>query len=570
LLRRIYRKWKEALPDLEHAPLFTIPGRRKEYGGPTGKTYSFTDEEKDAWANLFEYKGSHENVRLHFSIDRIGATLDQVIVTYGEEPYITNEYPWDRFIESLKRELSDPDSKDKGHVAPTPRKRSWWSPWPWRSLGGVVGLLLMGVIVAIWYFSFHKPKSASDGFLFIESPLPLPDKPSVAVLPFTNMSGDPEQEYFSDGITEEILTALSKIGNMFVIARTSSFKYKGNDVDVRKVGRELGVRYVLEGSVRRSEDQLRITAQLVDAKTGNHVWAERYERRLKDIFALQDEITKKIITELQVQLTDGEQMRLLAKGTENIQAYLKFLQARQHILPQTKEGIALARSLSEEAIALDPNSAPAYNILGMTYWMSVLLGTSRSPKQSLTKARDLAQKAIALDESYAPAHSLLGLLYIMQARMYEKAIAECERAVALDPNNSFAHFYLSLVLRYAGRHEKALQEAEYALRLDPIPHGGLIRNLGLTYFYNGRYDDAIATLEKALIRMPENFKLQVMLTSAYSQAGRKDEAGTKAAKVLRLRPKYCIPSWHPYKNPADAELYRNGLRKAGLRDCPTP
>jgi TolB-like protein/cytochrome c-type biogenesis protein CcmH/NrfG len=184
--------------------------------------------------------------------------------------------------------------------------------------------------------------------------LPLPDKPSIAVLPFANMSGDPEQEYFSDGISEEIITALSKTPKMFVIARTSSFKYKGKGVDVRTVGRELGVRYVLEGSVRRSEDQLRITAQLVDAKTGNHVWAERYDRNLKDVFAVQDEITKKIITELQVKLTVGEQARFRAKGTENLQAYLKYLRAREYFFHFTPDDNTRARKLLTEVIAMDP------------------------------------------------------------------------------------------------------------------------------------------------------------------------------------------------------------------------
>jgi hypothetical protein len=208
LLRRIYRKWKDALPDLEHAPLFTIPGRRKEYGDTVGKTYPFTDEEKDAWANLFEYKGSLENVRLRFSLDRLGATLDQVVVTYGQKPNISDEYSWDRFTGSLEQELYDSDSKDRVPVAPTPRKRSWWRPWP--AVLSVVGLLLVGAALATWYFSFRTPKSVSDGMFPIKSPLPLPDKPSIAVLPFANIGNAPEQEYFSDGLVDEIITALSK------------------------------------------------------------------------------------------------------------------------------------------------------------------------------------------------------------------------------------------------------------------------------------------------------------------------------------------------------------------------
>ena len=243
-------------------------------------------------------------------------------------------------------------------------------------------------------------------------PLPLPDKPSIAVLPFVNMSDDPKQEFFSDGMTEEIITALSKTPKLFVIARNSTFTYKGKPVRVQQVGRELGVRYVLEGSVRKAGDEVRITAQLVDAKTENHLWAERYDRDLKDVFAVQDDISMKIITALQVKLTEGEQAHLYAKRTDNIDAYLKCLEAREHLFRLNKDGNILARQRIEEAIALDPGYSNAYSLLGMTHILDIWFKWSKSPKESMVRAFEFAKKALALDESNPEPHQILSLSLI--------------------------------------------------------------------------------------------------------------------------------------------------------------
>jgi adenylate cyclase len=431
----------------------------------------------------------------------------------------------------------------------------------------IVLVIVAGGLIG-WNIYLYQSKKIEPASLE-KMAYPLPDKPSIAVLPFDNMSADPEQEYFSAGLTEEIISALSKVPEIFVIARNSAFTYKGKPVKVQQVSEELGVRYVLEGSVRKTEDRVRITAQLIDATNGRHLWSERYDPELKDIFELQDEITMKIINALQVELTEGEQARLFAKGTENLQAYLKFWQAREHFLTMTKEGNALARRLFEETIALDPNYAPPHMFLGVTYYADVMLGTSESRKQSLSKAMKLVQKAIAMDESYPLAHTQLGWLYLMMDRKHQKAIAECERAVALDPNGASAHIWMSIVLRYAGRHEEALRFGEQALRLNPIPPGFYFRGLGLSYFYNGRYDDAIATFKKGLNRTPKDALTRISLVVAYSHAGREDEARNEAAEVLKIRPKYCIRRGPGlYKNAADTELFRNALRKAGLADCP--
>jgi TolB-like protein/Tfp pilus assembly protein PilF len=522
LLPRVYRKWMGALPDLEHAPLFRVVGRSKEYEDAVGKTYPFTDEEKDAWANLFEYKGSHENVRLRFALDRLGASLDDVVIIYGETSELIDKAAWAAFTASLKHEAEEkPERTDR----------------------------------------------VSPGLRIPVSPLALPDKPSIAVLPFDNLSGDAEQDYIADGITEEIITALSKIPKLFVIARHSSFTYKGKPITVTKVAEELGVRYVLEGSVRRAGERVRIAAQLIDALRGHHVWAERYDRDLKDIFAIQDEITMKIITAVQVELTEGERARLMAKGTENLEAYLKRLQGREAFFTMTKEGNAQGRRLVEEAIALDPEYAPAYVILGGTHWMDIIFQSTKSPRDSLKRAFECIRKAIALDDSDSPAHSLLGWLYAM-TKQYDKAIAECERAITIAPNLSEGHIWMSMVLTIAGKHGEAVQYAEQGLRLDPFPLVYHLRQMGAAYSWVGRYEEAITALKKALSRAPNDVMTHLSLVFAYSLAGRMDEAQAEAKEVLKINPKFSLENFartSPFKKRADKDLIIEALRKAGLK-----
>jgi adenylate cyclase len=262
---------------------------------------------------------------------------------------------------------------------------------------------------------------------------PLPDKPSIAVLPFVNMSEDPKQEFFSDGMTEEIITALSKSPYLFVIARQSTFAYKGKPVKIKQVSEELGVRYVLEGSVRRSGEKVRITAQLIDAMTGYHLWAERYDRDLKEIFALQDEIALKILKTVHEKLQPGDYARVLGRGARNLEVFLKAMEAREHFYRITKEDNALARRLYEEVIVLDPDYAFAYASLAWTHMVDIWLGTSKSPKESLGRAIELGERAIALDELEATGHASLGYFYSF-AGQFDKAVAHAELGLTLDQN----------------------------------------------------------------------------------------------------------------------------------------
>jgi adenylate cyclase len=323
----------------------------------------------------------------------------------------------------------------------------------------------------------------------------LPDKPSIAVLPFDNISGDPEQEYFSDGITEEIITALSKIPKMFVIARNSTFTYKGKPVKVQRVREELGVLYVLEGSVRKAGNRIRITAQLVDAVTGHHLWAERYDRDLKDIFALQDEITLKILTALQVTLTEGEQAHMWAKRTDNLEAFLKYLQARQYFGNFSKDGNILARQMAQAAMDLDEKYCDVYVLLALTHWIDGRLGWSESRADSFKQAYSFAQKAQALDDSHPDVLMLLAGIHLYE-RKYEQAIAEGQKALALGPNNAENHAIMAHILRFSGRFEEAIAMIQRAMRLQPSYPSWYLGEVAMSYYYLGRHEEAVGQAEQ--------------------------------------------------------------------------
>jgi adenylate cyclase len=395
---------------------------------------------------------------------------------------------------------------------------------------------------------------------------PLPEEPSIAVLPFANMSGDPEQEYFSDGLTEEIITGLSKIDKMFVIARNSTFSYKGKSVRVQQVGEELGVRYVLEGSVRKAADRVRITAQLIDAFTGRHLWADRYDRDLKDIFALQDEITMRVLTALRVTLTEGEQARVYDKGTQNLDSFLKLLRGQHYFLRFNEDDNVLARHEFQEALALEPENPVVHAMLGWTHLMDVWYGASESPEKSMERASELAQKAIALDETQDYAHSLLGHIYLLM-REYDMAVAEGERAVALNPNGADAHAHLAMTLNFVGRPETAIMLLKKAIRFNPMPPNWYLTQLAHAYRFRGEYEEAIASLQKALKRNPDDVIAHIILATTYSMGGREEEARVEVKEVFRINPKFSLEFFvktMPYKDPANTDLLLDTLRKAGL------
>ncbi len=443
----------------------------------------------------------------------------------------------------------------------------WARMKQWQKVALTIGIALLqvaGGLVVKKYFD-RPPAAPVAAAAVRKAPLPLPDKPSIAVLPFENMTGDPRQEYFTDGFTEQIITSLSKIPALFVISRNSTFSYKGKPVKVQQVGEELGVRYVLEGSVQKFSRRLRINVQFIDAISGQHLWAESYDRDLKDIFSLQDEVILKITSALSVNLTAGEQARAWAEGTKSLEAYLKLMQGREYLRKGNRESNALARRMAEEAIALDPKYADAYALLGATHTNDVFLGTSR-PKESIAKAIELTQKALGMNDSLADARSRLGVLYSWSGR-YDEGIAEAERGVELDPNSGQANFYLAQVLRYAGRSKEAIPVIQKALRLEPIAPDIYVQNLALVYFQTGDCKEALAACEKGLKREPDNMNSHVIVAAVYGSCGREREARKEATEVLRINPKFTVESYSkilPYKNQSDKDRTVKGLRRAGL------
>ena len=392
------------------------------------------------------------------------------------------------------------------------------------------------------------------------------DKPSIAVLPFQNMSGDPEQDYFADGISEDIITALSKLSQLFVIARNSSFSFKGKNVQVQEIGKTLGVRYVLEGSVRKVDKRVRITAQLIDAANDGHLWAERFDRDLTDIFAVQDDVTGQIVSALSLNLTQGERHRLMAEQTDNMEAFDCFLRGRELWWRHAKEPNAQARELLLRAAELDPQFAPAFAWLGAAHIIDYVSQWTDPPLRSLDLAYEAATRSAALDPKYPAAYWAL-IFANLWMRRYDDAIRAGETAIANNPNDAEALNGLGVVLHYSGRSAEALRHFERAMALNPLCPGMWLHFQGQAYYQLQRYEEAENVLKRRIFRTPETDASRVLLAATFGQTGRLDEAREQWREVLRVNPAYSLEHRRkvlPYKNPADFETVVDGLRKAGL------
>jgi adenylate cyclase len=397
--------------------------------------------------------------------------------------------------------------------------------------------------------------------------LSLPDKPSIAVLPFTNMSGDPEQDYFADGLVEDIITTLSKISGLVVIARNSTFSYKGRAVDVRLVARELGVRYVLEGSVRKSANRIRITAQLVDAATGAHVWAERYDRELEDIFVVQDEITLVLATEMQVRLTEGEQARLRYATTGNVEAWSLWAQGLSHYRRGlSREGLGQALTCWQRANALDPSSASLNAMLGFLHFVDARFGFWDDRETALSQGSAYVDKALSLDPESSDAHMTRSLLLMLQRR-FDEAVVAARKAIAYGPGSADNVQFASFVFANAGLAQEAVAQIEQAMKLSPICPPTYLGNLGNAYRLAGRYDEAIAAYEAYHKRSPGRGVTDLVII--YERLGQPAKAKAWAAQLLLAQPKFTVSSWMDTqfrKDTAGLEAEAAALRAAGLPD----
>jgi adenylate cyclase len=435
----------------------------------------------------------------------------------------------------------------------------------WLGFLATVTVLVLGAAVLMWNFYLRLPtvEIVSER----ETEFSLPTGPSVAVLPFVNMSGDPEQEYFIDGLTENVITGLSGNPKLFVISRSSTFTYKGKPINVQQVARELGVQYVVEGSVQKAKDRVRITVQLINATTRHHVWAEKYDRELRDIFALQDEITIRIMSALEVKLTEGEQARLRSRDVADLEVFVKKAKALEHFRQMTREGNALAKKELEEAIVLVPENSSLYSYLAAVHILDLWLGSTKSNLISFAQATICVKKAIALDKDNSDAYLVLGQLHLMK-REHDEAIAAAERAVALNPNGADAYANLGMILALSGRPEEVLEFVKKAIRLNPIPPAYYLSYLGLAYRVSGQYEEAIPAYKKAIYKQPTFLFAHLGLAASYVLLGQEEKAHAEAAEVLKIDPEFSLERYaktYPLKNKADLDRYVGALRNAGLK-----
>jgi adenylate cyclase len=417
----------------------------------------------------------------------------------------------------------------------------------------------------IWNFVFRTDLPSKTAISEEPSASALDEKPAIAVLPFVNMSDDPKQEYFSDGITNDVITDLSRFSNLFVIASNSVFTYKGKPVKVKEVGRDLGVRYVLEGSVQKVGDQVRINAQLIDAKSDHHLWAKRYDLKLNDIFAVQDEITKAIVTALEVILTENELEQEIHRYTDVIEAYDLFLRGRTY-LQGTKQTHLKARKLFDQAIELDPNFAAAYAEKSFTYFSSFIMPMSRN-KKVIKAAVKTAEQAVALDDSLPLAHARLGWAYFA-ARRHKEAMTEGRRAVALGPNDAESHAQLGNLMNWTGNPEEGIVFIKKAMRLNPNYPYYYLFYLGHSYYLMGNNDEAIQLMNRVVTRAPYFLPVRRHLAVLFQEIGMKKEARAQVKEVLRIFPaasiederQRCYYMW----TPALQKRFFGGLRKSGM------
>ncbi|HMJ49774.1 MAG TPA: adenylate/guanylate cyclase domain-containing protein [Burkholderiales bacterium] len=448
--------------------------------------------------------------------------------------------------------------------------------WQKAALVVIAILVVVAAAFALWRL-YLRPTPPIEVASKDKMAFPLPDKPSIAVLPFVNMGGDPEQAYFADGMTEDLITDLSKVAGLFVIARNSTFVYKGKATDVREVAKTLGVRYVLEGSVRRSGAQVRVNAQLIDATTGGHVWADRYDGELKNIFAFQDKVTRNVVAALSVELTKDDRERVARRGTENTQAYDVFLKGWQHYLRQTPEDFRAAIVQFKKAVELDPKYGRPYAALAATYWEAytrywdVALGFSRG-RETHFQAEQFLTKAMR--DPTPLAHQVASAM-LLHTQQHDEAIAEAKRAIASDPNDADGYVALANALSFTGKPSEALELVGRAIRLNPHYPPYYLYQLGLAQFGMKRLDEAATSLERALALNRDDYWSQRLLLATYGLLGRRADAGKLLETIKRNEKRGQIASmdpltiravtyWYPFSERADVERFAEGLRKAGV------
>jgi len=426
-------------------------------------------------------------------------------------------------------------------------------------------ILLVAVGIILWSYKPIPSLTRKKDATFLKVEHPFHNKPSIAVLPFKNLSDDSAQEYFSDGITNDLITDLSKFRELIVLASNKVFIYKGEKVDLIKVGQELGARYILDGSVQKSGMKVRINAQLSDATTGHHIWADRYDRKIKDIFELQDEIIETVVRKLALKVDEAERERALRKDTKNLEAYDYILRGYHQYYKRTRDGNGKAKEFFKKAIALDSNFASAYVGLAKVRRWDATMGYTEFPDKAIQQAEKLLKKALSIDDSSAGVHTELGYLYMRYAE-YDLAISELERAIELNPNDWRTYRLMAPVMLYSGRTDEALKWYHTAMRYDPDISPGMLMNMGIAYFLKDQYEEAINWLKKSRAKWPDFLGNHIVLAAVYSQMDQLDKARQEANEVLRISPFFQGDFYgEAFRKSEHRAKIVGALRKVGLK-----
>lgn len=468
-----------------------------------------------------------------------------------------------RIIETLSKRgyrlvapVSPPENqfRDQAQTVPSAPSRHRWLP---NSLLALLALL-MATVAALWW---KNQRETTVTIVPVES---VPK--SIAVLPLKNIGNNPEQEYFADGITEDIITDLSRLSNLTVVTRDTALSYKGDEILAQDVANDLGVRYVLQGSLRKSGDRLRITAQLIDTANGNHIWAERYDRKLVEIFALQDEVTQSIVTALAIKLTTEEKRQLIVPVTHNFEAYDLFLQGQQHFKQRTVEANGLARAAYKRAIELDPTFARAYGALAVVLTHDFRQGWTEAPNETLEQALVLARKAVALDKTSPQTYWALSFVYLYR-KQFNEAVDAVEQAIQLTPNYADGYGLLAFISTFRGQSEEATAYIRRGIELNPYYTYEYTFSLGRAYYDSGRYPEAIEALGEVVERNANAFFPRLYLAASYIRQGLQEEAEWEIEEVQVINPNTSLSHINntlPFENQAQLEAFMKDLRQAGL------
>jgi TolB-like protein len=567
---KIKMAWCHRLPDLESAVLFKVLDRDLVAPYEKGGKYRYkcSESECDAWAGLFGYDENNK-WRYKFAYDAAGVGLDDISIILGD---LRDNSAWEEFVNRLRIEAgSDQTPKkpvDITAIQPSSKdetRRTWSrkSLWGWAAIVATVT-----IAVVAWQLPLHKTQVPTERVNQSNAVFPLANKPSLAVLPFENMTGDPQQEYFSDGIADQLITSLSKGPYLYVTARTSSFAFKGKPMQAQEIAEKLGVQYLIEGSVHRDNDRVRINIQLIDGSSGNHIWTEQYDRTFEDLFALQDEITMGIMAFLNVKITGFTTGSLEFSRPNNLQAYEYYLKGVYYHLGRKKEDINLARQMFEEAINRDPAFGSAYRFLGFVYCDEFIFRTTKTPEESLEKAEKAAQKALEVDPEYPP-YTLWSQIERLK-KDFDDAILNAEKGVKQEPNEPYRYFFLGMAQRDAGRPEDAILTLEFALKLARFRPVHYVNQLAWSYFDNKQFDQAIQLFDE-ILEVDDSlyaFLSYLGLSAASEITGDHEKARWAADNLMRMNPKFSLAYMYKnsrYKDGPFKEKVYDAFRKAGLK-----